>query len=193
MEFEEMQVIWDSQNSEKLYAINEAALHKQIRKKSQSADRKVNLFEAFLIIVNLAVAVVLIVDGFGDGGDIQNYIMGAFYGAFGIFGIVRRLRRQNEAKKQFEPTIVGEIDKAIWQVEYLISQSKTLIRYYLLPLIALFIVGDLITGDLTWFSLLFLLLIPFAYFGGKWEVNKWYRPKLHELKGLRETLTASPE
>jgi positive regulator of sigma E activity len=193
MEFEEMQVIWDSQNSEKLYIIDEAALHKQIWKKSQSADRKVNMFEALLIVVNLTAAVVLVIEGVVDGGDIRNYVMGAFYGAFGIFGIVRRLRRRKEARQQFEPTIVGEIDKTIWQVNYLIDQSRSLIIYYLLPLIALFIIGDLVTGDFSWFSLLSLLLIPFSYFGGKWEVNKWYAPKKREMEALRATLTATPE
>ena len=42
MEFEEMQILWNSQNNEKLYAINEDALYAQIKRKGQSIDRKLS-------------------------------------------------------------------------------------------------------------------------------------------------------
>lgn len=39
MEFTEMKMIWDSQNEEPLYAMNEAALHGVVRRKNEEINR----------------------------------------------------------------------------------------------------------------------------------------------------------
>ena len=52
MEFEEMKKIWDSQNNEPLYAINEKALHNHIMSKKKTGYHITNTSELLLIIVN---------------------------------------------------------------------------------------------------------------------------------------------
>jgi len=49
MEFEDMQIIWNNQNQEKLYAINEAALHTQIKRKGKSISRNLDIVEMMMI------------------------------------------------------------------------------------------------------------------------------------------------
>ena len=39
MEFSELKMIWDSQNEEPLYAMNEAALHRVVRRRSEEINR----------------------------------------------------------------------------------------------------------------------------------------------------------
>lgn len=192
MEFEEMQAIWNAETNEKMYAINEAALHKQIRKKSESAERKIDRFEWLLIIANLAVAVMLAIDTIFDGDGFEKLTIAAFYGAFGLFGLVRRLRRQREIKR-FDQSVIGEVDKAIWQVDYLITQSQMLLRWYLPPLIALFLIFDIIDGATGWGTL--LMIVPFfaGFFGVRWEINRCYVPRKQELAKLRATLLSTPE
>ena len=57
MEFDEMKVIWDSQNNEKLYAINESTLFEQIKRKGRSVARMLNFFDVMMFGVNFAVTV----------------------------------------------------------------------------------------------------------------------------------------
>ncbi|MCO5183861.1 MAG: SoxR reducing system RseC family protein [Anaerolineae bacterium] len=187
MEFEEMQAIWDSQNEEKLYAINEAALHEQIRRKGRSVERKVDILEGIMMGVNLLVAIVLTVDAVIDGEPLRFYLIPAAYFAYFIVGLVWRMRR-SRAQVQFEPTMVGDLDKAIWQIDYLIRQTRAMLIWYLIPLLV-FIILVLGWGNGSlWAALLALVVIPLAYFGGRWEVNKFYLPKKRSLESLRATL-----
>ncbi|MEZ4737361.1 MAG: hypothetical protein R3E79_60565 [Caldilineaceae bacterium] len=59
-----MKVIWDSQNEEKLYAINEDALYAQIKRKGKAVNRSLQRFEMVMIGVNVLVAIALIVAEF---------------------------------------------------------------------------------------------------------------------------------
>ena len=79
MEYEEMQIIWNNQNNEKLYAINENALYSQIKRKGQSIDRKLTIFEEMMIAVNLIVGIVLIVDAIRGNELAVQYILPAMY------------------------------------------------------------------------------------------------------------------
>ena len=88
----------------------------------------------------------------------------------------------------FDESILGELDKAVWQSDYLIKQSRSMIFWYLLP--ALLVVnGTMILNGKPWTALLLTAVtLPVTYFGGRWEVNKFYLPKKRELEMLRETL-----
>ncbi len=192
MEFEEMQAIWNAETNEKMYVINEEVLHKQVQKKSESADRKVDRFEMLLIIANLFAATILTIGAIVDGDIQEKLIISAVYAAFGLFGLVRRFRRQREVK-QFDQTVVGEVDRAIWQIDYLITQSKMLVKWYLPTLLVLFVASDFIEGDFGWGAVFMLVVFVAGYFGGRWEINRCYIPRREELKSLRATLLATPE
>ena len=53
MEFDELKQVWDSQNNELLYAINEQALHNRILSKKKQAYHITNVSELLMIIVNM--------------------------------------------------------------------------------------------------------------------------------------------
>jgi hypothetical protein len=192
MEFKDMQAIWDEQNEETLYAINEAALHEQIKQKSKSAERKLDFFEWVMIGVNFIVAIILTIDAVIDGEALYYFMLPATYLGFSVVGLVRRLLRQKE-EVQFDQTMLGELDKAIWQLSYLIEQGRKIIVWYLLPLM---IVASLVMvlNSKPWWALgMIVVLLPLSYFGGRWEVNKFYRPKKEALEALRKTLIDSDD
>lgn len=191
MEFEDMQAIWNSENNEKLYVINEATLHKRIRQKSVSVNRKVQLFEWFLISVNLFVGLLLAWDAVTDREVWSQYLVASVYLFFAVVGLVRRLGRGRD-EKQFDNTVLGELDKAIWQMEYLIAQGEMILRWYLLPLIVVFAINSYFSGESPWMWLLYVVMFPLGYYGGRWEINKWHRPKKAALESLRETLLSTP-
>lgn len=192
MEFEEMQVIWNAQNNEKLYAINEEAMHKRIRQKGRSVNRIVLFVESMLIGVNFAVGLLLLWDAIADNESRLQLVLAAVYVAFALIGLFRRITRRN-AEVQFDNTMLGDVDKAIWQIDYLIAQGKLIIRWYLVPLVILFAALAIVESYPLWLWIVILGLLPFGYYGGRWEINKWYLPKKRSLESLRETLTATPE
>lgn len=190
MEFDEMKVIWDTQKNEKLYVINEEALYGQIRRKSRSVNRMMQIVEWIMIAVNLLVGIVLVADAVLDNEPAYAYSFPALY--FLYFGVaVYAQQRRKQAEHGFAPTLIGELDKALWQVNHLIHQSRRMILWYLLPIVA---VGSLLTwlnGKPMW-TLAMILLLPATYFASGWEINKFYLPKKRSLESLRETILAEP-
>ena len=192
MEFEEMQTIWDSQNSEKLYVINEATLFKNIKRKGRSVNHLLIAVQLVLIGTNLIAGIALIIDGVQDDAAWGQYLLGAVYLAYCVYAIFRWIYRYRD-EKRFEETMLGELDRAIWRVNYLIKQGRDLITWYLIPLIlvgTVFLIFD--RSSIWWIGMLWLSL-PVAYYGGRWEIDKWYMPKKRDLESLRETLLAEPE
>lgn len=187
MEFEEMQAIWDSQNEEMLYAINEKALQAQIKRKGRSVEWKVEILEGVMMGVNLLVGVFLAVDAYVGSEPTRSYLLPAAYLFYAIVGLVLRLRRQRE-EVHFEPTMVGELDKAIWRIDYVIRQTRMMMVWYLPPLLLLAAIMLGLNGNAIWIVVLAAVVFPLAYFGGRWEVNKFYLPKKRSLESMREML-----
>lgn len=196
MEFEDMKMIWDSQNNEPLYAINQEALNKRIQDKGRSVTRLLNKYDLIMMSVNLFVGIFLIVDAFRENGEGYEYVLPLLYVAFFFYGIYRRYTRRQEVGA-FEPTILGDLEKAIWQVDYLIKQVRDMIWWYLLPLLLVASVTILLNStsfrSVALAIVLTLVLVPASYFGSRWEVAKWYAPKKRELESLRETLLSAED
>lgn len=188
MNFEELQVIWNSQNNEKMYVINEAALHAYIRREGKSINRTVNLFEFILIGTNLLVGILITIESLDSVIPSTQSILAVLYLAFAVYALIRRLVRRN-AEKPFEHTILGELDKAIWRIDYLIRQGRALIVWYLLPLAFIFGVMSFFDTRLVWTAGMILLVTIATYFGYRWEIKKIELPQKHNLESLREKLT----
>lgn len=192
MEFEDMKLIWDSQNNEPLFAINQEALHARIQRKSHSINRSLDLVDWIMIGVNLVVGLVLIVDQWQDQGQAFEFVMPFVYLAFFVYAIYRRFARRQEIRG-FENSVLGELEKALWQSDYLIKQSSSMVFWYLVPVLLLANVTMILNGKPLWALFVTIVVVPLAYFGGRWEVNKWHLPKKRELEGLREMLLKAEE
>lgn len=189
MEFDDMQAIWQQQKSEAQYAIDLDALHGRIRRKSQAFDQKLSLIERLLIGANLAVGVLLVALALAEGDDPGQAAIGGLYIFYGFVMAFRRRRRQT-AELDFARSVRGQLDKAIWQTEYLIRQSRSIIVWYLLPIMGAFLLLMGSGGKWGWAIGFVLVVVPLTIVGARWEVNRWYLPKQRELKALREELVA---
>jgi hypothetical protein len=152
-------------------------------------ERVLGFAEWGMVMTNLIVAVILTVDAVRDGGPDYQYLIAAVYLAYSLFAVFRRLRRQ-KSEVHFAPTIKGELDKAIFQVDYLIRQANSIIYWYILPLTLIVTVSFLLNDKLLWALTLILVLVPVSVVGPRWEINKWYLPKKRDLESLREMLLA---
>ncbi|RPI91367.1 MAG: hypothetical protein EHM40_15920 [Chloroflexi bacterium] len=187
--FEEMQSIWKGQNDEKLFAVDNTALHAYIKHKGRTTRSLLELFEWIMIALNLLVGVVLAVDFLRDNGSGYRLILPVTYLAFSAYILLRRLKRQAK-EARFKPTLLGELDRAIWQIDYLIRQGQTMMIWYVLPLVLALSITMFYNQKSLWTLVPTLALIPICYFGVRWEINKWYLPKKRDLELLREKLIA---
>jgi hypothetical protein len=192
MEFDEMKLIWDSQNNEPLYAINQEALNRKIQHKSKSVSRALDFVDVMMIAVNLLVGILLIVDNWLESGQTYEYVLPVLYLGFFVYALYRRFARKQEVIG-FDETILGKLEKAIWQAEYLIKQSSSMMIWYMLPTL-LVVNVTLFLNENGWMGLaLTAVVLPLTYFGGRWEVQKFYMPKKRELEALREILLQADE
>ena len=143
MEFSEMKIIWDSQNQEPLYAMNEAALHSIVQRKNQEWNRclarcfaleiGVGLFCALLMLVYAAVL------AFGDQswlikpwgnripptnwhylGLLAASAIWLYYAAY----MYRSQRRQQQRVERFDFSLRGDLDRALSQTEFQITMLR---------------------------------------------------------------------
>jgi membrane protein insertase Oxa1/YidC/SpoIIIJ len=190
MDFEELQVIWNSQNHEKMYTINEDVLDNYIKNKGKSIGKMLSLSEFILIAVNLVVGIWLTIESLDNNNPSTQSILAVFYLAFVVFSFTRRLIRRNE-EKPFDQTIAGELDKAIWRVDYLMRQGKNAIIWYLIPLAAILgVMSFLDTKRLLWAFGFIVVTIVVSYFEYQRENKKIHLPNKRNLEALREKLTA---
>lgn len=186
-ESKDMKVIWDSQNEEKLYAVNEDTFYNQIKRKGKSVNRLLQRFEILMIGVNIVVAIVLIATEFPHDGDLYGYLLPNIYIAYAVLAVIlQQTRRRKDVF--FEKTITGELDKAIWQITYLIERSRELMWWYLLPLTILTAGEIFYDGQpLTAFAIV-LAMGGVGVLAARWKVKKKYLPKKQSLESLRTTL-----
>jgi hypothetical protein len=187
MEFEELQSIWGDQNDGNLFTINKEALYAQIREQGESVNHKLKVNERLMFVGNLLIGIVLLVDAVRGNGATYDYILPAMYIFFSIGTLILRQRRQNE-EVQFDQTKMGELHKALWQIDYLIKRSRSMMIWYLFPLMLVLTITLWLNSQLLWALGTLLVVAPLTYFGGQWEINKWYMPQKIELEALRKEL-----
>ena len=184
MEFEEMKKIWDSQNNEALYAINEQAMQKQIRAKSKAASQKSNVVEIGLILIMVVTSGILLF--FGSNTMYAYMSSAAMLGIAGYVFYGRIGRKRMEA--QFDRTMLGELDQAISNVNNELNRAKNFVWWMLVPA-GIPIVIRMIMGDMpAWKFVVIPLSFALAYFVTRWELRRCHIPRKKRLEILRENL-----
>lgn len=187
MEFEEMKKIWNEQNQQPLYTINEAALHNHIRSKKQSAKKISNFTDVFLIIANIAAAAIILITSFTkDSGNIYIYVLTGLMiatAAFVYAGHLKRKKRENI----FDKSMLGDLDHAIANATFQVMLSQ-IIRWYTLPVGTLTVLALWESQNQIWFLFLVLLFFGFTWIASRWE-HGIYARKRRELEVLHAKLT----
>jgi hypothetical protein len=186
MNFEELQKIWDTQNNEPLYAINEKAMHKYIISKRNQAGHITNISELLSIVVNFAVAAFVAgMQLVSKHGNIFMYLMAAWVAITACYVLVNR-RRRLKGQHNFERSLLGDLNHAIAMATYQVRLSQ-LLRWNILP-IGLFILLSFWEGEKPlWTMTVLLLFVALTYFASGWEHNI-YRSRKRELEVLQKRL-----
>lgn len=186
MEFDEMKRIWDTQNNEPLYAINEKALHNRILAKKNKGHHITNVSELFWIIGNMAAGcIVLGMNLVKESDNIFVYILSAWMIASSIYMIVSRIRRI-KGNHRFDRSMRGDLDYAISVAAYQINLSN-LGRFNVLPIGILSILTVWDEGKSLWWAVGLIILFFLANYAAAWE-HRIYKARKIELDTLQSKL-----
>ncbi|MFT6828749.1 MAG: hypothetical protein ACJAZV_002042 [Roseivirga sp.] len=132
MDFEEMKKIWDTQNNQPLYAIDEDALHRRVKAKKNNTKRTTNKTELILIAANIFAGGLVIISRYiKDNATLVSTTMGVMMlitGAYLIFLRARRIKRD----QQVDTSVLGDLDNALENINYRVSLSRSMIWYAML-------------------------------------------------------------
>jgi hypothetical protein len=186
MEFEEMKKIWDEQNQEQLYAINEAALRKRIQSKLKRARRLSDINDFGLIAVALVTPVILWLTS--DGINAYHYTVTTILMLIIGYVLYGRNRRK-KIERRFDRSILGELDHTIANVAYEARRARTMVWWFMVPLAIPTIIAMIWKGAPLWSWVVVLGMFLLSYVVVRWELNRCHIPKKQKLEALRDKLT----
>lgn len=186
MEFDEIKKIWDSQNNEPIYGINEKALHNRILSKKKKAHHIANLSELFAVIAYIAAGSMILIKNLSQReGTISFYVLSAWMFVSVLYLLMSRLRRMKDVQ-QFERSMHGDLDHAISVATYQVRLSG-LIRWNTVPLAVLIVLGILESGKSIWIALALVIFFVLTNYAAGWEHNL-YKSRKRELEILKTKL-----
>ena len=186
MEFEEMQKIWDAQNHKPLYAIDENALHRRIQAKRRKASWTSNINEIGLIAISIATFLFIVIKNINvDNPYAYPPVIALLLTSVYIY-VGRRKRRKKEL--QFDRTMLGDLEHALYNVEYEIKRARTFPFWYLSPLIFPAFLNMYMNDASAWkwviVSGAFVLSYVVVWFG----LKKMQEPNKRKLERLKEKI-----
>jgi hypothetical protein len=216
MDFEEMKVIWDSQNNEPLYAVDEKALHAQIQRRCRQFNRKILWRDIREVFGGIVVALWIALEGgllfirgqglallpkYGDMPLANGLLLAAAVGyLIPAMSMLVGRRRQATRESRFDASLCGELNRAISQVSYQIRLLRSVLWWGLVPAFvatafSLYAVSLLRSDTRLEVLLIIGLVVPTAFGFVFWlnratiRNNLW--PRLRNLESLRDKLVES--
>ena len=185
IKFEEIQKIWNEQKGETMYVINEDALHRSVMYKKNVANKKINNAEILLSIINSITAAILFV--------IATKGHPLLYATFGLFAatviyIQFFRRKRKKAENNFDRNLIGELDQAISNTNYIIRFNYFVLVY--IVTFALITFPEMIIRRDSWEEWLIVILATFlSLFVVHKEQKACNIPRKKQLLALKKRLT----
>lgn len=216
MNFEELQLIWDSQNQEPPYVVNEARLYTLVRTRRDEERRRTALRHGLETFVNAAFGVAMLGLGvllmWGDTAWLETsgwvlrpitpWHVAAVFGAglawlfcaTYMWGIRRRQLRREE---HFALTIQGDLERALAHLDFQVQVARRIVWWGLIPAWIAAGLFSWVLLDLrntpTWGYWVMALMMGVTFvmiLGWQFYAIRWiYRPRQRELEALRTKLT----
>ena len=184
MEFEEMKKIWDAQNNEPMYAINEEALFRRIRAKSSRASRISNINEIGLILIVIVTSGILL---FVGNQSFYDYLTVFALLSIGLYIWIGRMQRKKR-ESEFDRSMLGELDQALANVDHETNRAKTFFWWFLLPVAIPAFLNMAQAGTPSWKWFVVPAAFVLSYFVVQWGLKRKQLPRKKELEALRKIL-----
>jgi hypothetical protein len=185
MEFEELQKIWDTQNNQLLYVINEKALHNRIVAKKHHVIHLAGFTEWLLIIVNVASGVFIVGGNFYKHNYFSVYLLAAWMFCSAVYVLIHRIGRLKE-QRRFDRSLSGDLQHALSAASYQVRIAH-IGRWNVFPVLLLMLLTLWEAGKPVWLSLVVSLFLILAFYASGWELEI-YKAKKRELEVLQKKL-----
>jgi len=186
MEFEEMKKIWDAQNNESIYGINESALHNRILSKQKQGLHITNVSELLGIVAYTVAGLAMLgVNLYKQSASIFMYILSAWVLGSAIYILASRIRRIN-GNNRFDRSMRGDLTHAISVATYQVRFSQ-LMRWNIIPIGILVLLGMVEGGKSIWIIAGIIIFFVLTNYASGWEHNI-YKRKKRELEILQDKL-----
>lgn len=190
MELNEMQVIWDSQKEETMYAFDTKSMHDMVQKKAKRVARDMSLNEFGMIAITLFTALMQAREPLLQNNDMHKLFGSVIMLCIGFWMFMQRkqrLRRRNS----FAPTMLGDLDRAISEADDHLRMASNFQWWFLFPAMLISLVDLSMREEPQ--SIPVLIGISFAYVLAMVVVRLSIRfsslPVKQKLESLRDTLT----
>lgn len=187
MEFEEMKKIWDVQNKKPLYVINEEALYRSILAKKKRAIRMNNSNDFGLTAIFVVTAIIILT----RTPNIYDYLIVATLLLIICYIWLGRIKRKKK-NQTFGRTMLGDLDYALSSITYEAKRSKSMVWWFVLPLMILTFLNmsQEITSIWKWLGIGFAFVLSALLSRWSYSHRKAERQK---LEVLRDKLTEDTE
>ena len=190
MEFEEMQVIWDSQREQEMYAIDVDAIHRKIKRKARKVERDMNLNEIGLMVICVFTSLDLLRDPVIEQTDYHQIFGSVVMLCVAAWMLMKRLARL-KMRSQFDSTLTGDLDRAIAESQAQLTLGRTFHLWFLLPAASIML-GSILAkpenqspGIVLGQCFCFALALGVVHLGIRWKQV----PEHRNLHALRDKLT----
>ncbi|MAU93990.1 MAG: hypothetical protein CMJ93_07265 [Planctomycetes bacterium] len=192
MEFEEMQVIWDSQREQEMYAIDVDAMHRKIKRKARQVERNMSLNEIGLMVICVFISLACLRDPVIEQTDYHKIFGSVVMLCVAAWMLMKRLARL-KMRSQFDSTLTGDLDRAIAESKAQLTLARTFHLWFVLPAVSIVLVNTMAKSEplLEVFAstlgvfLSIALAIAVVHLG----IRCSQVPEQRDLQALRDTLT----
>lgn len=188
MKFEDMKKIWDEQNNQHFYVIDEENLQRTIGEKKRKGSRYVSKMEWMLIGSNLLAGGAIISMNFiKSAGDIYSNLLGLVMLLTAVYICFKRLQRL-KYENSFDRTMLGDLEHAIANATYRARLSYGMLLYFIL--VAVLVLGNAIYEDKSVGKIILIAaFLVVTWLLGHWEHKSWHVANRKRLEAMRDKLT----
>jgi hypothetical protein len=215
MDFEAIQVIWDSQNERPLYAMDEAALHAAVRRKSAEFDRQISRCYVAEISVGLFCGVLM----FAAAGALATgnrewlarlpwiraavsfqdvltlFAAGVVWLYYSIFMYFKR-RRQQKRAAVFPSSLRGDLDRALAQTNSEVDTAENILWWGLIPIwlaaalwvLTLFRLQAAPAWAYAVIGIIMVIALMLVLSSKHRSIQNRFQPRIRELQSMRAKL-----
>jgi hypothetical protein len=185
MEFEELQKIWDTQNNQPMYVINEQALHNRIVAKKHHVIHIAGFTEWRLIIANITAGGFILVSNFKSHHNVFLYGLAIWMFGSALFVLIHRIGRLRD-QHRFDRSLSGDLQHALVAASYQVRIAR-IMRWNVFPIGGLVLLSIWEGGQSIWFSLGVALFFILVFYASGREMGI-YKAKKRELEVLQKKL-----
>ncbi len=187
MKIEDMKKIWNEQDQQHMYVIDEERLQHSIHEKKRKGSKIVSKMEWMLISSNLLAGSMIISMNFiKSAGDIYSNLLGLVMLLTAVYIFFKRLQRLKH-ENRFDRTMLGDLEHAIANATYRTRLSYGMLIYFIL--VAVLVLGNAFYEHKSIGQIILItVFLAITWILGRWEHRGWHLANKKKLEAMRDKL-----